>query len=503
MIKIMKRKKILTADFVFYLTLCLVSFVFLSIFSYYTSPFSTCDNGYDAAFFRLVGQGMVNGYLPYRDFFDMKGPFLFFIEYLGQLLSYGRLGIFIIQCINLFFSLFLISKILDRFQMNNRFLQLSLMLPLAYIASFTFEGGNLTEEFSLIPLLLCLLTCLIFFGKSEDPSRRWQFRFFWYAGALFGFCFGLLLMIRVTNAALICAMVVAVVLSLLKKHKTRQLLICAGMFLVGLIVALSPAILFFGMKDLLSEMFEAMFILGGKYSREKSFIQHVVETLQSNRKQQLLLIVIPCFTPFILHWKGRIERFLIFVGSVSTFLAIASGNNYTHYYTLTIPLLLLCEISIVDSIRNKIGKRAIVAAVLTFVMLLSQFSIMKQYLESAYVHLFQQNRFNTEQSVQDISSRIPVEDYQSVFCYNLNPSWYTYAGLFPCIKYCGWQNHYLALMPEIYDDFQIAFSISPPAWLVLPESKGELPLFLEEMLISDYQLVYQNSSYALFHFQGS
>ena len=124
------------------------------------------------------------------------------------------------------------------------------------------------------------------------------------------------------------------------------------MFVIGLIVALSPAILFFGMKDLLSELLEAMFILGFKYSGEKTFIQHVVETLQSDRKQQLLLIAIPCFVPIILHWKGWRERFLAFVGSAFTFLAIASGNNYTHYYTLTIPLLVLCEISVVDSIQN-------------------------------------------------------------------------------------------------------------------------------------------------------
>ena len=62
-----KKKVKLSVAILFYLTLFLVSFVFLSVFSYYTSPFTTCDNGYDAAFFRLVGQGMTKGYLPYRD----------------------------------------------------------------------------------------------------------------------------------------------------------------------------------------------------------------------------------------------------------------------------------------------------------------------------------------------------------------------------------------------------------------------------------------------------
>lgn len=119
-----------------------------------------------------------------------------------------------------------------------------------------------------------------------------------------------------------------------------------------------------------------------------SAIQHVAETLQSNRRQRLLLIIVPCFVPLILHWKSWRERFLAFIGGAFTFFAIASGNNYTHYYTLAIPLVLLCEISTVDFLCNAIDKRAIIATALTFVMLLSQFSIMQDYLYRAYLHLF-------------------------------------------------------------------------------------------------------------------
>ena len=104
-----------TQDVLFYLALGVGTFVFLAVFSYSTSPFTTCDNGADAAFFRLVGQGMTQGYLPYRDFFDMKGPFLFLIEYIGQLLSYGRLGIFVLQWLNLFGSIVIICKILKMY----------------------------------------------------------------------------------------------------------------------------------------------------------------------------------------------------------------------------------------------------------------------------------------------------------------------------------------------------------------------------------------------------
>ena len=143
------------------------------------------------------------------------------------------------------------------------------MLPLAFIASFTFEGGNLTEEFSLVPLLSCLYVCLAFFRKSEQSDTKGQKKIYCYSGAWFGFCFGILLMIRITNAALICAMTITVVIYLIISQKPKEMLLCAGMFIVGLIVALGPAILFFSMKNLLSELLEAMFVLGFKYSGEK------------------------------------------------------------------------------------------------------------------------------------------------------------------------------------------------------------------------------------------
>ena len=140
----------------FYCLLGLAAFLFLSLFSYYTSPFTTCDDGYDSAFFVLVGKGMTKGYLPYRDFFDMKGPVFFWIEYLGQRLCYGRWGIFLLQWMNLLIALVLACRIFALFRLSGKGLQALLLLPILSIASFTFQGGNLTEEFSLVPLFSCL-----------------------------------------------------------------------------------------------------------------------------------------------------------------------------------------------------------------------------------------------------------------------------------------------------------------------------------------------------------
>ena len=482
-------------DVLFYLALGVGTFVFLAVFSYSTSPFTTCDNGADAAFFRLVGQGMTQGYLPYRDFFDMKGPFLFLIEYIGQLLSYGRLGIFVLQWLNLFGSIVIICKILKMYHISSRIIQICLLMPLAYIASFTFEGGNLTEEFSLIELLSCLFLCLLYF-KSSENNKLWPHRMYCYAGLLYGFCFGLIILIRITNAALICTMILFVSCDLIISKKYRELFICVCMYIIGMAVSVIPFILFYGMNGLLYEAYEAVFVLGFKYAGEKTLLQHIIEACSSYRF--ISLIIVPCLIPFVFRWRSWRERFFTIIGGLFTFLAIASGNNYPHYYTLTIPLVLVSEISLAETFIVSNNRKRLAAVVLAGIMVVPLLRPVAASIKSGYLHLFQQDQYKTESIVQDVSSRIPEEDHNSVFCYNLNPSWYTYANLFPCIKYCGWQNHYISIMPEIYDDFYARFRSHPPTWLILPKEKGTLPVFMDELLITDYCVYYENEKYTLY-----
>ena len=74
--------------------------LFILAFSLWTSPLYDHWYGCDASFFTLVGRGMLNGMVPYRDFYDLKGPYFFFIQALGQFICRGHIGIYILQVID-------------------------------------------------------------------------------------------------------------------------------------------------------------------------------------------------------------------------------------------------------------------------------------------------------------------------------------------------------------------------------------------------------------------
>ena len=82
-----------------WLSILLFTFVLgMFFFSAYTSPLYPNYYGADSALFTLLGKGISEGKIIYKDLFDHKGPILFFIEAAGY--SMGKTtGIFILQCL--------------------------------------------------------------------------------------------------------------------------------------------------------------------------------------------------------------------------------------------------------------------------------------------------------------------------------------------------------------------------------------------------------------------
>lgn len=478
-----------------YLALALLSLAFLLFFSVYTTPLSSGSNGADAAFFRLVGKGMTRGYLPYRDFFDMKGPYLFLIEYIGALISDGRTGIFLLQWINLFLSMLILCRIFKLYGLDKPWLQLLILVPCAWVAAFTFEGGNLTEEFSLVPLLSCLWLCLRYFlgcGNGEHCHCVW-------VGGWYGVCFGFLALVRITNAALICAIVLVICIELLKAKEYRNLLYNGLAFVAGVCLALLPMIIYYAANGLLRDMLYAVFVLGIKYSGEKTMLEHLRDLKELTETSHILAITwMPTLMALICRWRSWRERTLLAVGTAATVLAAAMGNAYLHYFTLCIPMIAMGGVIMAESIRadKKKAKTWIVLLLYCGALWLQKPNFKEQFDYSKRLILYRDS-FDTEEKVRDIAARIPEEERDSVFCYNLNPSWYTYADLLPCIKYCGWQNHYIELIPQIEDDLKECFREEPPKWLVLPSEVGDIPAFLKKEIAENYRPVYRNQDYVL------
>ena len=132
-------------------------FVSLLLFSSSTSPLFQ-DRGCDSAIFILAGRVVNAGRVPFKDMFDIKGPMIFFVEALGQMLVSGRIGAFILQ------TLFDSATMLLLYLSARLFLDRGWSIIATGAAFFFFFAalaeGNFTEEYCLLPTVLCLYLAL-------------------------------------------------------------------------------------------------------------------------------------------------------------------------------------------------------------------------------------------------------------------------------------------------------------------------------------------------------
>lgn len=121
---------------------CIVlAILYVSIFSFSTSPFYSNQRLDDSNYFFLIGRGWLNGQLPYVDFFDNKGPFIYLINAMGFALTGNKYGIYVIQIITNSLTFYFCLRILQ--QRYSRPISLALTSLIALGLSIMTEGETL------------------------------------------------------------------------------------------------------------------------------------------------------------------------------------------------------------------------------------------------------------------------------------------------------------------------------------------------------------------------
>ena len=495
----LKKPRHLSGRALHVLLLGAISAAFVTLFSYSTSPLFPHYIGNDSSFFRMVGQAMTMGMLPYRDIFDMKGPYLFVIEYVGQLISFGRTGIFILQILNLWLTLYLADRLFRLFGVAGKGARLLTLLPVLSMAALTIPAGNYTEEFSLAPMFSCVYVCAKFFKTMDDGT--WNKRRLCLAGGWFGLMLGFLAFVRVTNASLTGGLIVAVITVLIAEKRASGILPCAGGFMLGLLAAVAPPLAYFWAKGLLKEFYEAVFVLGVKYSLEQSPIQHLAQTFSYNGIRSALLLALFALTAFPVCFSRSSYKYRLMAAfaGLFTFFAIAAGNNYRHYYILALPSAALGGIALVQELKSRSRLRKTAACLLlAAVILITPVFLVKTANDPVSFRVMSSRPSSNETLSKDAVAHIPDGEKDSIFTYNIGISFWLYADVYPSVKYCCWQNHYIKLMPKIGEELRETFDLTPPKWVLLRPDPGELPGFLAEALESRYNETYSNEIFVLY-----
>ena len=141
-----------------------------------------CNDWNDANSYFSVGKALFNGKMPYRDVFDQKGMYLYFLYGLAYLVSHTTFaGVYLLEGILAAFDLFGICRILMLYVKRNTALALSPLVLAVIISSRSFYWGGSAEEVCFPFLVWGLYLGLDYFmnrypgeamSRGEDFGRR-------------------------------------------------------------------------------------------------------------------------------------------------------------------------------------------------------------------------------------------------------------------------------------------------------------------------------------------
>lgn len=242
-----KYDKIFVFIFCFILSLLGITFVSNCSPIYFTNMYPDTN-----AYF-TVGKSILNGFVPYRDLFDQKGPILYFIYALGALVSYKSfIGIYIIEI--LLFTLFLYYnyKIISLF-INRKFTYIILPIySVLILISQSFGGGGIPEEIILSFFSYSMYRLLKNIIDNKFSSNKELF--------IHGFLSGIIFMIKFTLVGFYFGFMLFIIIKNIINKRYKEIFTNSFIFLIGMSVPFIICSIYFIINGAFKDFIDTYFI---------------------------------------------------------------------------------------------------------------------------------------------------------------------------------------------------------------------------------------------------
>lgn len=234
-------------------TICylLLAGFLLLLFATRSSFLYPCNDWNDANSYFSMGKALFNGKMPYRDVFDQKGPYLYFLYGLAYLISHRTFaGVFILEVVWAFFDLLGIFCILRLYLKKNTALFVSPLVLAVIVSSKSFYWGGSAEELC-FPFLIWGLYLSVEYFKNSYPKKAMDFKVVCAGGLLAG----MVANIKFTVLGFFFAWMMCIAFSFLVRKDFRGAVKGCLVFLGGMAVPFIPWLIYFGWNQGLYEWY--------------------------------------------------------------------------------------------------------------------------------------------------------------------------------------------------------------------------------------------------------
>lgn len=473
-----------------YIGLLIASTTHLFLFSLWTSPFYKQWYGCDASFFTLVGRGICEGKVPYRDFFDLKGPYFFFVEALGQLMAHDRLGAFLIQIPFAFASLVLLYEICLLFISKKKAIFVLIVYLWGNIT--TLWGGNTLEEFALPLSLACLYIVLRHIVKDKKTFDEIPF----LTITLLGVCLGIDILSKISVGAPVLGVIAAILFHNITSKDIKRLLLNILYIILGVAVAALPVIIYFGANSALSDMFYCVFKLG--FSRGTNYYESFNLTWELKLSGCVFAFIFAILT------RKRMQReisVILMAMSAATWLLLHLGTPFYYYFTTVYPALCLALIMFLAIYEPLIlfenwGQAVCIA--LFFVYLCYYVPSGLDTVRTLLYERGDSQEGGYYEDAKSIGALIPECDRDSVFSFMIDMQMFEINDITPCCRYVVNLPFFIELYPNALQDILDMLDHNPPKWLIIGSDFSENLPEIYESVMDKYDSIYDNNEGTLY-----
>ena len=254
-------------DLVYMLIIVIFSFIFFYNFNAISPVNDEIVFENDLAIFYTAGIAMKRGLVLYKDLFDHKGPYVYFLFYIASLISeVNHMGVYIL--FSIFFSILfiIIYKIILLYTENKSISFLTSISSLLYMFNDFTSYANLSPE-NIIYLYIAMSVYLFLSERKK-----------YYAGEtvndyknifIIGIFAGFILMSKYSLVLLLIPIIVIYMTDIIKHKNIKKLIFMLLFGLLGVAVGLTPAMIYIFKNNILKDFIEAYIVFNTKYLGDK------------------------------------------------------------------------------------------------------------------------------------------------------------------------------------------------------------------------------------------
>ena len=243
----MKKSRIL---FLFSLVL---SALFIGLASK-SSPLYPLNDWVDVNCFFTMGRSMLDGFVPYRDLYEQKGPVLYFVYAIISLFSRDSfVGVYLLEVITYGLFLYFSGKVAQLYLGKSLFVFLIVAVLAALLpVSWSFTHGGSVEQNCLFMLVYGMYSVL----RALREKRGLRF----YEAFVNGIFAAIILWSKYTALGFYLGLALFVLIWYVFVPELRgKLMLTIGQFLLGIVAVSSIVFLYFGINNAIDDLFTVYF----------------------------------------------------------------------------------------------------------------------------------------------------------------------------------------------------------------------------------------------------